>query len=100
MACESALSTTSRPPGAQHAQQVRPVADVRGALGVEEHEVPGAVVVPRQRLAGVLRAQLDDASTPAWVRLARAIVGALRLDLQATTAPPTASAASASQIVE
>ena len=45
---------------AQHAHQVGPVARVLAPLGVEEDQVERAVGERRERLGGVLRAQLDE----------------------------------------
>ena len=87
---------------AQHAHQLGPVAGVLRALGVEEDQVERAVgearAAPRRRPACAAR---RTSSTPACGEVVERLRGALGLDLQAdSTVPPTASAASPSQIVE
>ena len=81
-AWEITLSTTSRPPGREHAHQLGPVAGVGGALGVEEHEVVRVVGAPPRaspRRPG--RAARRAPASPARSRFARACSRALRLDL-------------------
>jgi hypothetical protein len=54
------LSTASQAAGAQDPQQLRPVADVVRALGVEEDHVLAGVRRRGERVGGVLNAQLDE----------------------------------------